>query len=260
MSLGQILRLPLTLLICFALVLPGCASLSGESDDPSDICLPERTALRSTGNFFAKDIIEGAAIGAIGGAIVGGLLGGGRGALAGALAGGVAGAAGGYLRARAQQAQGEAQLYRTVYSDIDRENLAIDKTQYAFNKLVACRNTEASRIRADYRAGRISRAQAEAAMGRVRALAESDLRLARSISEHIQQRSNDYSTASQELERGYQAPGAGPRPTARRPARPPQAVRQVEAASSTNLAKRDQFQQSIARAQANTSAFELSPT
>ena len=80
------------------------------SDDGSDSCRRELVALDSTGDFFAEDIIKGAALGALGGALIGGLAGGGRGALIGAAAGGVAGAAGGYFSALQSQAQNQAQL------------------------------------------------------------------------------------------------------------------------------------------------------
>lgn len=253
-------HLPLTLLLCFALVLPGCANMGGEGDDPSDVCRPERAALRSTGDFFAQDIIAGAAIGAVAGGLIGLAAGGNaRSAAYGALAGGAVGAIGGYWRARQKQYADQAQLYSAVYGDLQRENESIDKTQLAFNNLVACRNGEASRIRADLRAGRISRDQAGTLMAGVRARSDSDLRLAASISDHIQQRSNDFSYASREVSSGSGPVSSGASPSySRRPA--PQSNRaaaQVQTATSTNLAKRDQFQQTITRAQSNRSAFEL---
>lgn len=266
MLLARLLRVPLTLFLCIALVLPGCAGMGGEGDDPNDVCRPERAALRSTGDFFAQDIIAGAAVGAVTGGLIGGLATGNlRGAAIGALAGGAIGAVGGYWRARQKQYADQAQLYSAVYGDLQRENESIDKTQFAFNRLIACRNSEAARIRADYRAGRISRDLAANLMAGVRAHAESDLRLARSISDHIQQRGNDFTYASREVQTdayggggGTAAPTQARRPTAaRRPASTVQAANQVQAATSTNLAKRDQFQQTITRAQSNTSAFEL---
>lgn len=263
MSLRHLFRLPLTLFLCIALVLPGCAGMGTEPDDANDVCRPERAALRSTGDFFAEDIIAGAAVGAIAGGLIGLAAGGNaRSAALGALAGGALGAVGGYWRARQKQYADQAQLYQAVYGDLQRENESIDKTQLAFNRLYACRTNEAGRIRADFRAGRISREQAAALMAGVRAHSESDLRLARQISGHIQSRSNDFSYASREVQTnayGGPAPTGGPRPVGRRPA--PQASRaatQVQAATSTNVAKRDQFEQTITRAQNNHTAFELS--
>ncbi len=263
MLLKHLLRLPLMLLLSISLVLPGCAGMGGEADDANDVCRPERAALRSTGDYFAQDILAGAAVGAVAGGLIGLAAGGNmRSAALGALAGGALGAVGGYWRARQKQYADQAQLYSAVYGDLQRENESIDKTQLAFNRLYACRTSEASRIRADYRAGRLSRDQAAALMAGVRAHSESDLRLAREISGHIQSRSQDFSYASREVQTesyGGPAPSSGPRPAPRRPA--PQAssaASQVQAATSTNLAKRDQFEQTITRAQTNHSAFELS--
>lgn len=250
-------RSAFTLLMCIALVLPGCSGLNqvNVQDDPSDPCRPERAALRSTGDYFAQDIIAGAAIGAVSGGLLGAIAGGdARSAAIGALAGGALGAIGGYWKARSQQYSDQATLYRTVYGDIERDNRSIDQTQVAFNRLVACRSSEASRIRADYRAGRISRDQAASAMATVRARSDDDLRLARSISGHIEQRSADFSYASNQV----RTTGAAPSRAAPRGRAPVSAAAQVQAATSTNVAKRDQFEQSIARAQANRSSFELS--
>ena len=263
MLVERLLRLPLMFLLCLALVLPGCAT-TVEQDDASDVCRPERATLRSTGDFFAQDILAGAAVGAVAGGLIGLAAGGNlRSAAIGAAAGGALGAVGGYWRARQQQYADQAQLYQSVYGDLQRENESIDKTQVAFNRLFACRTGEASRIRADFRAGRLSRDQAAGLMAGVRAHSESDLRLAREISNHIQTRSNDFSYASREVQTntygGAPASSSGPRQVARRPA--PQATRaaqQVQTATSTNLAKRDQFEQSITQAQTNRTAFELS--
>ena len=263
-SLHSLVRLPMLLALCVALILPGCANMA-DGDDASDVCRADRTALRSTGDFFAQDIVAGAAIGAVGGGLVGLAAGGNaRGALIGALAGGALGAAGGYWHARQRQYTDQAQLYSAVYGDIQRENASIDRTQVAFNRLVACRNGEAARIRADFRAGRISRDQAANAMAGVRARSGSDVRLASSISDHIQQRSNDFSYASREVQtsssggdEGYSAPARTSRRTTRRASAGGPAVSQVQSASTTNVAKRDEFQSSIARAQGNQTGFDL---
>jgi uncharacterized protein YcfJ len=251
MSLRRIAHSTLALLLCFVLVLPGCSTLNQQfaSDDPNDVCRSERAGLRSTGDYFAQDILAGAAVGAVGGGLIGALAGGNaRSAAIGALAGGALGALGGYWKARQQQYSDQASLYRTVYGDIQRDNQSIDRTQVAFNRLVACRRNEAARIRADLRAGRIPRDQAASEMAAVRARGDDDLRLAQSISGHIQERSNDFSYASSQVRSGARSSrgrGGG-------------AATQVQAATSTNLAKRDQFEQSITRAQTNHSSFELS--
>ena len=106
-----------TLLLCFALTVSGCSNMGGglgRYDDPTDPCRPERQALVSTGNYFAQDILAGAAAGAVGGAAIGAIAGGdARSALFGALAGGALGALGGYWAARERQYSDQAQFYRT---------------------------------------------------------------------------------------------------------------------------------------------------
>jgi uncharacterized protein YcfJ len=261
-SLRRAGRSGLALVLCFALVLPGCTNpnMANVADDPSDTCRSERALLRSTGDYFTQDIIAGAAVGAVTGGLIGGLASGNlRGAAFGALAGGALGALGGYWRARQQQyASDQALLYQTVYTDIERDNGYIDRTQTAFNRLVTCRRGQAAAIRADLRYGRIGRDQARTAMAAVRAWSADDLVLARSISQHIQQRSNDFSYANQQVEGGGGAstPTPAPRMSA---ARTNSVARQVQAATSTNVAKRDQFEQAISRAQADQSTFELAP-
>ena len=258
-----------TLVACVAMALPGCSTQNQRigADNGSDVCRPQRVTLDSTGNFFAEDIVQGAAIGAAFGGLSGLLAGRDvRGALIGAAAGGALGAAGGYWKARQQQASDQASLYRTISSDIQRENGAIDKTQTAFNQLVDCRRSEASQVRADLSAGRITRDQAQAAMAAVRERSAGDLRIAQIISAKVQERSNDFAFANNQVNSSASADSDGPSYAVARSARrthgsipqPATPAGQVQVATSTNLAKREQLSQSIARVQANPSAFELS--
>ncbi|HYF09615.1 MAG TPA: hypothetical protein VD970_18500, partial [Acetobacteraceae bacterium] len=102
-------------------MLAGCTTQAGRigTDDGSDPCRAQLVALDSTGNYFAEDIITGAAVGAIGGALVGGLLGaatggGSRsiltGAAIGGVTGGVVGGTSAYFAARQRQARDQAAL------------------------------------------------------------------------------------------------------------------------------------------------------
>src|SRR3954454_4546791 len=96
-----------------ASLLAGCVTTrEGRiGSDDGDACRAQLVALDSTGNFFAEDILRGAAIGAVGGAALGGLIGGNwRSALIGAAAGGATGAAGGYLAALQQRNADQAGL------------------------------------------------------------------------------------------------------------------------------------------------------
>jgi uncharacterized protein YcfJ len=251
------------LVACLSLVLSGCSTQSQRigADDGSDVCHQQRVALDSTGDFFTEDIVKGAAVGAIGGALIGGLIGGNaRGAAFGALAGGMAGAASGYWTARQKQATDQASLYQTVYGDIERDNISIGRTQVAFDQLVDCRRAEAARVRMGLRTGRLTPDQAQIAMAAVRERSDRDLRIAQSISTNIQSRSSDFAFANEQMNPGAAA-SASSAPVRGAPARvaqPGTPAGQVQTATLTNLSKRDQFSQSIARVQADRSAFELS--
>ncbi len=284
MVLKTLSRKAMLLATIASLALPGCTTQNERigSDDGSDRCRPQRVALDSTGNYFAEDIIKGAAIGAVGGALLGALTGGsnaGRNALIGGVAGAAAGAAGGYWASLQQQNKDQATLLTNISNDLSRENDQIDKTQLAFAQLSDCRRDEANRLRADLAAGRLTRPQAEQAMAGVKARAVEDLRIARQINAKLEERGANFQFANEQVNppapvAAAPAPApsrapttqAAPRPAPQQaapqqagpqPPRDPQKA-QVAQATSTNLAKREQFSQSVQTAQANQSAFELS--
>lgn len=196
-------------------LLAGCVTTRDQrigSDDGSDACRAQVVALDSTGDFFGESIIRGAAVGAAGGAAIGALIAAasGRrgsdvavGAALGAVAGGVAGGTAGYLQARQQQAADQAGLNRAIAGDLATENAQLDRTQLAFDQLMECRFGTAQRIRADLRAGRLARPQAEAQMAALRAQTQRDLQLARSINGRIGERGAQFDTAVETV-----APGA----------------------------------------------------
>jgi hypothetical protein len=285
MAIRTLSRKAMLLATVAALALSGCTTQSERigADDGSDRCRPQRVALDSTGNYFAEDIIKGAAIGAVGGALIGALTGGSnaaRNALIGGAAGAAAGAAGGYWASLQQQNKDQASLLASISNDLARENDQIDRTQIAFAQLNDCRRDEANRVRAELAAGRLTRLQAEQAMAGVKARAAEDLRIARQINAKIEERSANFQFANEQVNPPPPAPApvaaapapapsrapaqgtaqAAPRPApqqaAPQPPRDPQRA-QVAQATSTNLAKREQFAQSVQTAQANQSAFEL---
>ena len=176
------------------------------SDDGTDSCRRELVALDSTGNFFAEDIIKGAAIGAIGGAVLGGLAGGGRGALIGAAAGAVAGGAGGYYSALQNQQRDQAGLLTRVQSDLQAEGVQINKTQIAFNQLAECRFNQARAIRAAAGTGQMPKPYAQQQMTVVREHAKRDIALARLIDGKIQERGQQFDLAADKV-----APGSASR-------------------------------------------------
>jgi hypothetical protein len=196
-----------------AALLAGCVTTrdSRIGAEDGDVCRPQLVALDSTGDYFAEDIIRGAAIGAVGGAALGALVAaasGGRGgniatgAAIGAVAGGAAGAASGYFAARQQQAADQAALNRSIAGDLAAENAQLDRTQIAFNQLMDCRFGTAQRIRADLRSGRITRPQAEAAMTDLRARTQRDIQVAQNINGRITQRGAEFDTAIENVAPG----------------------------------------------------------
>lgn len=200
--------------ITSAALLAGCVSTQAGrigADDGSDPCRMQLVALDSTGDFYGEDILRGAAVGAVSGALLGGLIAAASGqrgnnvlagAAIGAVAGGVVGGAGGYYAARQRQASDQASLNRAIAGDLAAENAQIDRTQLAFNQLMDCRFGSAQRIRADLRAGRISRAQADAMMANVRARTQGDIQLAQTINGRIAQRGGEFDTAIENVAPG----------------------------------------------------------
>ncbi len=181
------------------------------ADDGSDACRAQLVALDSTGNFFAEDIIQGAAVGAVSGALLGGLIAAASGqrgsnvlagAGIGAVAGGAVGAAGGYFAARQRQAADQASLNQAIAGDLAAENAQIDRTQLAFNQLMDCRFGTAPRIRADVRSGRLTRTQGEAQLANLRARTQADIQLAQSINGQITSRGDQFDTAIENVAPG----------------------------------------------------------
>jgi hypothetical protein len=220
-------RSPLTRAACLtiaAVMLAGCVTTREQrigADDGTDPCRAQVVALDSTGNFFAEDIIRGAAVGAVGGGLIGGIATGRwQGALAGAVIGGVVGGAGGYLAALQRQSQDQAVLYRNVRSDMERENLEIDRSQVAFNQLLDCRYNSAQRIRTAHRQGRLDTATARAQLAEVRRLLQRDVALARTISDRIRTRGAEFDIALDTLHPGAREAAVGARVSQPVPARP----------------------------------------
>lgn len=182
-----------------AAMLAGCVSTRAGrigSDDGMDACRTQLVALDSTGDFFAEDILKGAALGAVTGAVLGAAITGRwQGALIGAGAGLAAGAAGGYLSALQQRNADQAALNASLASDLSRENAQLDRTQIAFNQLMDCRFNRAQQIREAYAAGRLPQNVADAQMADLRARTQRDIALARTINERIGTRGAEFDTA-----------------------------------------------------------------
>ena len=172
-------------------------------DDGTDSCRQYVVALDSTGNFFGASILTGAAAGALGGGLLGGIASGNwRGALIGAGAGALTGATVAYWSALQQRQYDQAALYTRVQGDISADNAQITRTQYAFNRLMACRFQQAEGINAAYHAHQIDRATAVGQMAGVRALAQRDVGLARTIDAQIEQRGQQFVVAADNIAPG----------------------------------------------------------
>jgi len=159
--------------------LPPSLSKAFEKDD---VCTPQRNALDSYGNYFSKDILVGAA----GGALVG------AGAAAAAhqdfktslaivLTGLFVGAATGYWASVQSKASTQAARRRLVEKDVTDENGKVDGAHVAFNRLIDCRRKQAATIRADVKAGRLTREQGEAQMADVKKRYDEDVATAKGI-------------------------------------------------------------------------------
>jgi hypothetical protein len=195
--------------ITSAVLLTGCVTTRSDrigADDGSDSCRQQVVALDSTGNFFAEDMLRGAAFGAVGGAALGGIIGGNwRSALIGAAAGAATGAAGGYLAALQQRNADQSGIRTSLVSDLSRENAELDRTQLAFNQLMDCRFQQAREVREAHRQGRLPRGTAEAELANLRARTQRDIALARSIDQRIGTRGAEFDTAIESVAPGTKA-------------------------------------------------------
>ncbi len=198
-------------LVASTLMLTSCATpLTREErigpDDGSDLCRSNVVALDSTGNFFAEDMLKGAATGAATGALTGGLIAAlsgrsghdiAKSALIGAAVGGVAGAIGGYYKSRMEQGRDQAVL--VIRNDLTREANELDKADIAVRALIACRVGERDRIRAAYAAKRISRGEAQRRWSQLQEQVRRDNNLMQMVAENIGKRQEEYQYANDQM-------------------------------------------------------------
>ncbi|MDB5412720.1 MAG: hypothetical protein JWR10_1055 [Rubritepida sp.] len=188
-----------TAFLTASLVLAGCATTQAGrigGDDGRDACRAQLVALDSTGDYYGEDILQGAAIGALGGAAIGGLATGNwRGALIGAAVGGATGAAVGYYSALQRQARDQQAIFAQMSNDLSRENAQLDRTQVAFDQLTDCRLRTASRVRDLVKSGRMDRNQGLAQMAEIRGRFQSDIQIAQRINGSITSRGAQFDTA-----------------------------------------------------------------
>ncbi len=187
-----------------AMALSGCVTTQTDrigANDGSDACYQYRVALDSTGNYYAEDMLKGAAIGAGVGALTGALAGGNmKSALIGAAAGAALGSLGGYWNSKSQQGRDQAIL--GVMTDLDTENQNLSRTQVALDQLVNCRRAEIARVKADYKAKRIGKPEAEQRLALIRGQLDKDYAIASSINQNIVKRRDEYLIAADNIEPG----------------------------------------------------------
>ena len=203
-------RRSVSLMACTALVassLAGCSTQMERigSDDGTDSCRAQLVALDSTGNYFAEDMLKGAAIGAVSGGLLGGLASGNvKGAVTGAVAGAVAGALGGYWAKMMQQGKDQAIL--SVVSDMRKDNDQLDNTKRAFNQLSECRKGQAASIKAQYKAKTITRDVAQVQLRQVVARANNDIVVMNKILADSNKRGDEYQYAAAKIDPTIPAP------------------------------------------------------
>lgn len=216
----QTIRRTIAVLTSVAM-LSACAPTLGV-DDGTDPCRPQLEALNATSNFFAQNILAGAAVGAAAGAglsaLVTAALGGsgrdiGRAAIIGGVGGGIAGGVSGYYAERQRQARNDAILLQNaVASDLAKENSEIDRTRLAFTQLMGCRFTQRNQILVSYRARRITAPQANAELAVLRNRVENDIAIAQRINQNIGRRGAEFDVAIDSM-----APDVRARAAARQP-------------------------------------------
>ncbi len=190
--------------------LTGCVTTRDDrigADDGSDACLAYVVALDSTGNYFAEDMIKGAAIGALGGALIGGIASGNwQGAAIGAVSGAAVGALGGYWKSKMDQ--GKDQAVTSLASDMNADEAQLDKSQAAFKQLTACRRDQAKKIRAQYTAKSITRDEAQTRLRMLGTQARKDVDILNAITGNADKRLAEYQYAANQIDPNVPAPSA----------------------------------------------------
>jgi hypothetical protein len=220
-----------------AAVAAGCATVGPRAEDAGDVCWSQRTELRGAQDYYARAVVEGAAMGAALGGLAGLVTGqSARSVAIGATAGAVAGGIGGYYMAKQRVATDAATLSASVYQDVIGANQQIDRATVAFAKLRDCRYAAAGQIKADWRAGRINRQEAQTRLAEQRRRFDEDLRIADEVGAKMGERAREYRYAADELERQSPSPAA-----TRTKGRAAAGTGTVAAATQTNQIKQRAF-------------------
>ncbi len=240
--------------------------------DPTDVCGTEHAELADAQNYFTRSVVEaamaGGLAGGVGGLAVGAMSGAdiGKSTLWGALTGTVTGGVGGYFAALQKQTQDQREVASKVWDDVQTENRQIDRATVTFIRVRECRFRAAERIKADHRAGAITRDEAQRRLLDQRNRFEQEITLARAMGARMAERQQEFRFAADEVRQSAapDLPSASvsprtrvePRPPRNSTARPvakPASTREMAkeisvSATETNLDKRNAFESEVATA------------
>jgi hypothetical protein len=180
--------------------------VAGRGDD---VCVAQAVSLNESQTFFAEDllagVVTGAATGALTGALGAALTGGnvGKAAAQGAVGGAVAAAAGADWQKRMGGGRAEALL--GVKKDIQRETDQLNRTNAAFKELSNCRKAQFAAIKGDFKAKKITKAEADQRWARQRELLQRDIELANSINANVVKRGESFAYANEQVNGGAAA-------------------------------------------------------
>lgn len=170
------------------------------TNDGSDVCRPYLEAMDATGDYFAEDMLKGAALGALTGALIGGLTTqDAKGAAIGAVAGAAAGGAGGYFIKKRQQDTDKRILYTSIRDDLDRDLAKGNEAVLSIKKLSDCRTDALAAVARDYKAGKIDTAQAKQRWRTLLDQRKRDVDLAEAMSKEMLTRAKEFENAATQL-------------------------------------------------------------
>ncbi|MCX7102532.1 MAG: hypothetical protein NTX38_13880 [Methylobacter sp.] len=186
-------------------LLSGCSALNVNQDDKNDLCYLSRNELRQSEHYYAKSIVQGAAVGGAAGAGLGALTAAisgadvGTAALIGGLSGAVVGGVGGYYLAKQKDISDEQSLAVSVRSDILAENGQIDRTAVAFVRLRDCRFAGAERIKAEYKAAHITREAALKQLDELKSQFDEDIKISQELGLKMGARLTEFQDANNKI-------------------------------------------------------------
>jgi len=165
-----------------------------------DSCHAQRQDLESYGNYFAQNMVVGAATGAAAATLIGVVTHQSVSTtVAMAVGAATIGAAAGYWESVSQKNTNMAARRQLVQTDVQAENQKVDGAQQAFNRLLDCRRKQAADLRADVSAGRVSHADGASQMDDIRKRYTDDVEIARHINANMADHAANLEYANEQL-------------------------------------------------------------